>query len=192
MASGSEASTRRRRVVFVDRDGTLIPDFHYLTDPNRVEILRGVTQGIHRLRDAGFAVVCVTNQSGVARGLYPESTVLAIHERIQGRLQPAGASLDALYFCPHAPEAGCACRKPGTLLFSQAQSDLGLEFPGSAIIGDRWLDMEVGRSLGLFSILVPELGREAETEAEFSPGRAPPDSRATDFAAAAEQILRRM
>jgi histidinol-phosphate phosphatase family protein len=177
--------------VFVDRDGTLIPDFHYLTDPDRVEILKGVTSGIRRLREAGFAVVCVTNQSGIARKLYTEETVRRIHERIQQKLNAGGGSLDGLYFCPHAPEAGCACRKPGTLLFTQAREELGLEFRGSAIVGDRWLDMEVGRTLGLFSVLVPELGREVETEAEFVPGRALPAARTGDFAEAADRILER-
>ncbi|MCI4335466.1 MAG: HAD family hydrolase [Thermoplasmata archaeon] len=180
-----------RPVVYVDRDGTINPDFHYLAEPDRIEILEGVTRGIRELRDAGFCVVCVTNQSGVARGLYTEAIVESIHARIQQRLAMGGASIDRFYYCPHAPTEGCDCRKPGLGLFLQAERELGLRREGSAIIGDRWLDIAVGQRLGILRVLVPERGLEAETEAEFVGDRPRPDSTATNFLDAARYILDR-
>ncbi|MCI4346027.1 MAG: HAD-IIIA family hydrolase, partial [Thermoplasmata archaeon] len=136
MHSGAPPPTPAgRRVVYVDRDGTVNPDFHYLSDPDRVEILGGVTSGIRALRERGFVVVCTTNQSGIARGLYTAATVEAIHERIQTRLSAGGAHIDRFYYCPHRPEDGCACRKPGIDMFLTAERELGLLRPGSAIIG---------------------------------------------------------
>jgi D-glycero-D-manno-heptose 1,7-bisphosphate phosphatase len=186
-----EAPSRGRRVVYVDRDGTINPDFHYLSDPDRVEILEGVTQGVRELRGRGFTVVCTTNQSGIARGLYTATTVEAIHERIQQRLAAGGTKIDRFYYCPHRPEDSCRCRKPKLGMFHDAERELGLTREGSAIIGDRWLDISVGEQLGLQRILVPERGRAAETWAEFTPGRPRPEVVAIDFLAAARRVLDR-
>lgn len=179
-----------RPVVFVDRDGTLNPDFHYLADPERIELLPGVSRGVAELRAGGFAVVCVTNQSGVARGLYTRDTVERIHARIQERLARAGTQIDRFYYCPHAPADGCACRKPKLALFLEAERELGLGRDGSGIIGDRWLDISVGAQLGLRKVLVPERGVEAEALAEFLPGRPAPDYIATDFLDASRYLLK--
>ncbi|HEV2448816.1 MAG TPA: HAD family hydrolase [Thermoplasmata archaeon] len=189
-AAASEGR-RSRPVVYVDRDGTLNPDFHYLADPDRIELLPGVSQGIGELRAGGFAVVCVTNQSGVARGLYTRGTVELIHARIQARLARAGTEIDRFYYCPHAPADGCDCRKPKLALFLQAERELGLGRSGSGIIGDRWLDISVGAQLGLRKVLVPERGVEAETLAEFQPDRPAPDYVASDFLDAARYLLLR-
>jgi D-glycero-D-manno-heptose 1,7-bisphosphate phosphatase len=180
-----------RRAVFVDRDGTLNPDLHYLSDAARVEVFRGVGEGLRLLRAHGYLVVCVTNQSGIERGFYTDRDVEAIHERIRTLLAKEGASIDRFYYCPHAPEAHCQCRKPGTELFERARRDFGIDFPSSAIVGDRSLDIEAGERLGLLTALVPAPGHEAETTAELREHRAVPDLIAPSFRAAALHVLHR-
>lgn len=165
-----------RRAVFVDRDGTLNVDTHYLPGPEKVELHAGVSRGVALLRSHDFLVVVVTNQSGIARGFYTRQAVEEIHRRIQDLLASAGTRVDAFYYCPHAPQDGCACRKPGTALFAQAARDLGIDLPSSAIIGDRMLDVDAGAKLGLTTVYVPEPGalerypeerRRARTEADI-------------------------
>jgi histidinol-phosphate phosphatase family protein len=187
--SGPSADTSSRPAVFVDRDGTLNPDFHYLSDPDRYEFLPGVMQGLRLLREHGYRVICVTNQSGIGRGFFTEETLRTIHDRINGRLTRSGAAIDAFYYCPHRPEEGCACRKPGTELFLRAARDHHLDLSNSAIIGDRALDMEVGASLRLASVFVPERGLERMMEAELEERKARPDFRAGTFLGAALQLL---
>ncbi|HTP55565.1 MAG TPA: HAD family hydrolase, partial [Thermoplasmata archaeon] len=138
----------------MDRDGTLNPDLHYLKDAARLELFRGVGESLRLAIDRGWLVVCVTNQSGVERGFYTEEDVARIHERLNALLLPAGARVDAFYHCPHAPERGCACRKPGTELFERAARDWGIDLAASAIVGDRVLDAEAGKKLGLLTALV--------------------------------------
>lgn len=178
-----------RRAVFVDRDGTLNPDLHYLADPARLELYRGVPEAIGLLRRHGFRVICVTNQSGVERGFYTADDVDRIHARLQELLARGGSTIDAFYYCPHAPERGCACRKPGTELFERAERDLGLQFPGSAVIGDRDLDIEAGERLGLLTVLVPQVGHERETAREMAASGAHSDLTAPNFRSAVQRIL---
>jgi len=178
-----------RRAVFTDRDGTLNPDFHYLSDPDRYEFLPGVVEGIRLLREHGFLVVCVTNQSGVGRGFFTLDRLEEIHLRIQDRLRAQGTEIDAFYYCPHRPEEGCRCRKPSTELFERAASEWEIDLGGSAIIGDRYLDMQVGERLGLMSVFVPERGMERAFEAELVEHGVAPDLRAASFLGAALQIL---
>jgi len=180
-----------RRAVFVDRDGTLNPDLKYLADANRLDLYRGVADGLRLLADHGYAIVCVTNQSGIERGLYTEEDVTRIHARVNALLAPKGARVDRFYYCPHAPESGCACRKPGTLLFERARSDLGLAFEASAIIGDRVLDVEAGQRLGLLTVLLPSRGHESEVREEMTSHRVVADLVAPSFLGAAVRILAR-
>lgn len=181
----------RRRAVFVDRDGTLNPDLKYLADPARVELFQGVAEGLRWLRSFGYRVICVTNQSGIDRGFYRREDVDRIHERISQKLQSAGAQIDAFYYCPHAPERGCACRKPGTLLFEEARAEWGLDLATSAIIGDRALDVEAGEKLGLLTAVVMSPGHADEVEQELRERRATPDIRALSFAGAVRRLLHR-
>ncbi len=178
-----------RRAVFTDRDGTLNPDFHYLSDPERYEFLPGVTEGIRRLREHGFLVICVTNQSGVGRGFFTAERLEEIHRRIEQRLERAGTRLDAFYYCPHLPEDRCACRKPGTELFERASREFHIDLKSSAILGDRFLDILVGARLGMTSVLIPERGMEREIETELKANRAVPDLRAGTFLGAVDQLL---
>ncbi len=196
MAEGSprgsgDAATPHRRAIFVDRDGTLIPDLRYLDDAERVEVFRGVAEGIRWLRAHGYLIVCVTNQSGVERGFYSVDDVERIHRRLNERLEAGGARIDAFYYCPHAPETGCPCRKPGTLLFERARDDWGIGFAASAIIGDRALDVIAGERLGLLTAVVMSPGHVDEVERELTEQRAEPDLKALSFLGATRRILGR-
>jgi D-glycero-D-manno-heptose 1,7-bisphosphate phosphatase len=180
-----------RRALFVDRDGTLNPDLHYLKEAERVELFRGVGDALSLAHDHGFLVVCVTNQSGVERGLYTDGDVERIHARLNELLRPHRARIDAFYYCPHAPEHGCACRKPGTLLFEQARDAWNIDFGSSAIVGDRGLDIEAGRRLGLVTAIVPRPGREAAADAELAERGISSDIVASTFENAVLRILNR-
>ena len=180
-----------RRALFVDRDGTLNPDLHYLKDSDRLELFRGVGSALRLVRERGDLVVCVTNQSGIDRGLYTPEDVQRIHQRLNELLGRAGARVDAFYFCPHAPERGCACRKPGTELFERARADLGLDLGASAFIGDRLVDIEAGRRLGVLTALVRTPGHEAEVDAELARAHAVADVAADSFAGAVHRLLSR-
>jgi D-glycero-D-manno-heptose 1,7-bisphosphate phosphatase len=169
----------------------MMPDFHYLADPEGTEVSSGVGDALRLFRQHGYLVVCVTNQSGVGRGLYTEQTVHQIHQRLNEKLRPYRAAVDAFYYCPHRPEQQCACRKPGTALFLRAAEDWAIDFPTSAIVGDRLMDVEAGTSLGLFTVLIPEVAHESLVEKEFSERGIRPDVRVSSFGAAAAAVLHR-
>jgi D-glycero-D-manno-heptose 1,7-bisphosphate phosphatase len=180
-----------RRALFVDRDGTLNPDLHYLKDASRIELFRGVGDALSLTREHGFLTICVTNQSGVERGLYTDEDVVRIHARLNQLLRPHRARIDAFYYCPHAPEHHCACRKPGTLLFERARDAWNIDLGASAIIGDRGLDVEAGHRLGMLTAIVPRPGLEAAAEAELAERRVRADLTASTFGNAALRILSR-
>ena len=144
------------RAVFLDRDGTIIEDVGYLSDPGRVRLLPGAAEAIRRLNEHRFLAVVVTNQSGIARGLLSESDYEATQDRLDQLLASQGARLDAHYFCPHLPEVNgsCDCRKPGTLLYRQAAASLGIDLAKSWWVGDRLRDVLPGESFGGRGILV--------------------------------------
>jgi histidinol-phosphate phosphatase family protein len=182
---------RSARALFVDRDGTLVPDLHYLAEPARLEVYRGVVEGLRLAHDHGYQVICVTNQSGIERGLYSHETVEAIHHRLNELLGRAGAHVDGFYYCPHAPETGCPCRKPGTELFDRARSDRGINLGSSAIVGDRWLDIEAGRRVGMLTALVPPIGHEREVMEEMQERHLISDILASSFRTAVMRVLAR-
>lgn len=178
-----------RRALFVDRDGTLIPDLHYLKEAERLELFRGVGDALSLARDHGFLVVCVTNQSGVERGFYTREDVERIHRRLNELLRPHRAQVDAFYYCPHVPESHCECRKPGTLLFRKARDDWNIDFATSAIVGDRDLDVEAGRELGLLTAVVATPGHEDDPSDRRLKGDAEGDVNARSFSLAVLRIL---
>lgn len=140
--------------VFLDRDGTIVADKHYLADPAGLELLPNALEGLRELRALGARLVVVTNQSGVGRGYFPAETVDRMHERLRELLAEGGVELDGLYVCPHAPDAGCDCRKPASGLFVQAAAELGLDLGESFVLGDKPADVEAGRRIGATPILI--------------------------------------
>jgi histidinol-phosphate phosphatase family protein len=180
-----------RRALFLDRDGTLNPDLHYLKEAERIELFRGVGRALALAREHGYLLVCVTNQSGVSRGHYTDADVAKIHATLNSRLAPYGGHLDAFYYCPHAPDDRCRCRKPKTGLFEDAQRDWNIDFAGSAIVGDRALDVEAGRTLGLLTALVVRPGHETEATAELAERGIAPEIFARSFEPAVTRILAR-
>jgi len=147
---------RGRPAVFLDRDGTLIAEKEYLADPAGVVLLEGVPEALKRLREAGFALVVVTNQSGIARGLYSLADYHAVAQRLDEVLSREGAQPDATYFCPHHPDftGPCVCRKPGLGMYRQAAVELGLDLKGSFYVGDRTKDVLPAIELGGRGIMV--------------------------------------
>ena len=145
-----------RPAAFLDRDGTIIEDIGYVADPDLVRLLPGAAPGIRRLREVGFAVIVVTNQSGIARGLLTVDDYERVHDRMIDLLARDGAHIDGSYYCPHHPDAGspCDCRKPGTLLFRQAAADHDIDLRRSLYVGDRWRDVEPALTLGGRGVLV--------------------------------------
>ena len=153
--------TGKRRAVFLDRDGTINVEKSYLHKIDDFEFISGVPEAIKSLKDAGFLVIVVSNQSGIARGYFNEKAVEALNRHIQKELADYGTSIDAFYFCPHHPEKGigdykivCDCRKgaPGMLL--QAAVEHGIDLQRSFMIGDKLADIEAGQRAGCRSVLV--------------------------------------
>jgi D-glycero-D-manno-heptose 1,7-bisphosphate phosphatase len=147
--------------VFLDRDGTLIEEVGYLDRPERVALYPWTTAAIRALNQAGVRVVLITNQSGVARGFFPEAVVQRVHAHIAGLLGAGGARIDAYYYCPHHPDGKvpeysrpCDCRKPGRGLVDKAVRELGVDPLRSFSVGDRWLDIALARTVGARGILV--------------------------------------
>lgn len=136
------------RAAFLDRDDTIIRNIPYLTDPNRVELMSGALEGLRLLRDAGYLLIMVSNQSLVNRGVGTHEDVDAVNERMQSLLQEHGVALDHLYYCTHIPEDECECRKPNPGLLLQAAKDLALDLTASLMFGDKESDVEAGRRVG--------------------------------------------
>ena len=156
--------------VFLDRDGTLIEEHGYLDRLELIEPFPWTPEALRRLRSAGYALVLVTNQAGVARGLFDETFVRKAHDHLATLLAREGVELDGYYYCPHHPDGSvpayrrqCRCRKPGPGMVEQAASDLGLDVARSFVIGDKWLDVELAANAGARGILV-RTGYGAGTE----------------------------
>ena len=150
-----------RRLALLDRDGTIIVEKKFLADPEGVELVPGAAAAIRRLNDAGWLVAIVTNQSGVGRGYYTLPQMHATNARVVEVLARAGARIDTVEFCPHHPLAGdpvlrrvCDCRKPRPGQAFAAACHLGASVTGSVTVGDRLVDVNLGRGLGAFGVLV--------------------------------------
>ena len=149
--------TRARPAVFLDRDGTLIKDWHFIGEPEQVELLEGAAGAVRRLNEAGWPVIIVTNQSGIARGYFTESDYHNVRERLNALLADGGARVDASYMCPHHPDFSgpCECRKPGTLLFRRAVQEHALDPKRSWYIGDKLRDVRPAGELGGNGVMIP-------------------------------------
>lgn len=141
-------------MIAIDRDGTLIHECEYLNDPGQIRFLRGVYGGLKRLRRAGFRVVVVSNQAGVGRGLISPAQLAKVNERFLKLLKSHHAPIDGYYWCPHAPSAGCTCRKPRTGMLKMASKKLRYPWKGAISIGDRPTDVELGQRAGGRGVLV--------------------------------------
>jgi D-glycero-D-manno-heptose 1,7-bisphosphate phosphatase len=144
----------KRRFVILDRDGTIIVERHYLSDPDQVELLPDVANGLRAMQKMGLGLVVVTNQSGIGRGFFDEARLQAIHRRMNDLLDAEGVTLDALYFCPHVPEDECACRKPLPGLIELAAAELDFAPQACFVIGDKACDIELGQRVGATTFLV--------------------------------------
>jgi D-glycero-D-manno-heptose 1,7-bisphosphate phosphatase len=143
--------------LFIDRDGTLIADAHYLADASRVQLLPGASTAVARANAAQVPVVVVTNQSGIARGLITTAQYEAVRDQTNALLSSNGAAVLATYHCPHwgHPKEPCECRKPGLGMYREAAAAYQLDLMRSAYIGDRWRDVQPALATGGIGILVP-------------------------------------
>jgi D-glycero-D-manno-heptose 1,7-bisphosphate phosphatase len=146
---------------FLDRDGVIIEEVHYLSDPAQVRLLPGAAEAIARLNVVGIPVVVATNQAGVAHGYFPEARVAEVHQRLDELLAARGALVNRYYYCPHHPAASiaqyraeCACRKPAAGMLLRAAAELDLDLPQSYLVGDRLSDIEAGIRAGCQVVLV--------------------------------------
>lgn len=181
------------RTVFLDRDGTLNREIGFVTSPDQVDLLPGVPAAVRRLHDAGCRLVVVTNQSGIARGLYSQRDLAAVHAKMHRAL---GGLVDAWLHCPHHPDGAhgyggaCPCRKPAAGLLHQARELLGVGFDGGALIGDSARDLAMARGLPLRTVLVHS-GKPADDErSRLREHGLVPDHEAADLPAAADWLLR--
>ena len=191
MAPPGSPPRARRPAVFLDRDGTILREFDYLADPDGVELIAGAAEAIRALSEAGFAVVCVTNQSGVARGLLDLGTLARIHERMGALLAEHGARLDAIESCPHHPDhdgVDSPRRKPRPGMLLDAARALDLDPVRSWTVGDAERDVRAGELAGGRGILVAT-GKGEREFARAAAAGSPPRAYARDLAEAARRIL---
>lgn len=180
--------------VFLDRDGTVNTEEDYLSRVESVRLEKNAAEGLKLLQNAGFLLVVVTNQSGVARGLFDEAAVAAVNERLADILAENGVKIDAFYYCPHHPEGTmaqyareCNCRKPASGMFRAAARDLDIDLAASYTVGDRARDLQAGRNVGTGTVLV-RTGYGLNTVKELDPSQSP-DYVADDLKSAAAWIL---
>lgn len=166
-----------KRAVFLDRDGTLNVDVGYLHRLEDLELFPWTADALRLLKRAGYALVVVTNQSGIAHGLIDPGFIQICHDEMRRRLQAGGADLDAMYYCTHHPRGAikelavdCRCRKPHPGMVEDAVRDLGVDPTQSWVVGDKWLDVDLGHAVGAKSILV-RTGWGAEQEQRRKPGQ---------------------
>lgn len=150
----SHSGMTSKPIIALDRDGTLIEEGDYLTDPRRVKFLPGAIQGIKRLKKAGFPVVVISNQSGLARGFITPDQLKRVNQRFLSLLKRNKVSLDGYFWCPHAPGDRCSCRKPKLGMLKQAAHELKQSWRGAFSVGDRPSDVLIGQRAGGKGILV--------------------------------------
>ena len=145
---------RLRRFAVLDRDGTIIEECFYLSDPDQVKLIPGAAEALRDLKQLGLGLVVITNQSAISRGFLDEDQLKRIHDRLVRVLEAEEVHLDGLYFCPHKPEDGCLCRKPKAGLLQKAAEELHFDLEQSIVIGDKISDIEMGRRVNATTILV--------------------------------------
>jgi D-glycero-D-manno-heptose 1,7-bisphosphate phosphatase len=188
-------STETRPAVFLDRDGTINVEVGYLWRPEAFRLIDGSADAIRRLNEAGFLVVVVSNQSGVARGYFGEEAVAKVNETMARELERLGAHLDAIYYCPHYPDGAveeyrrdCDCRKPSPGMVRRAQQAFDIDVVRSYVVGDHRGDIELAKNVGARSILVVT-GHGAQEIEKLKAERIEPDFVADNLAEAVDHIL---
>jgi D-glycero-D-manno-heptose 1,7-bisphosphate phosphatase len=155
------------KVVILDRDGTVVVDRHYLSEPADLELLPGAAEGLRQLYEDGYKLIVITNQSGVGRGFFSLQRLQEIHDRFRDMVSAAGARLEEIYFCPHVPADDCACRKPRIGLLMRAALEFNFDPAHSIVVGDKISDVDFGRRAGATTILIaPE---NTTIQGELSP-----------------------
>ncbi|PYS99581.1 MAG: HAD family hydrolase [Acidobacteria bacterium] len=144
-------TSEAQKAAFIDRDGTLIEEVNFLSSVDELRVFPYTFEAVKCLKDAGYLVIVVTNQSGIGRGIYDEKAMQAIHEAMQSQLDNM---IDAFYFCPHLPCDGCSCRKPGLGMIESAMKDFAIDLPNSWMIGDKKIDVETGQKAGTRTAMV--------------------------------------
>jgi D-glycero-D-manno-heptose 1,7-bisphosphate phosphatase len=174
------------KLVILDRDGTINHDSDdYIKSPEEWRPIKGSLEGIARLTQAGYRVVVATNQSGIARGLFDTRTLLAIHDTLLRALAQLGGRIDAFFFCPHAAEAGCQCRKPQPGMLLEVARRFNVSLDDTYMVGDALRDLEAAAAAGARPVLVLT-GKGTRTRSE---GKLPPGTRIfPDLAAFAEHL----
>jgi D-glycero-D-manno-heptose 1,7-bisphosphate phosphatase len=184
------------RAVFLDRDGTINEEVGYVNHIERFVLLPRVAQAIRILNQHGWKAVVVTNQSGVARGYFPESLIQRVHQKMQDLLRKEGAHFDGIYYCPHHPDIGvppyrqkCRCRKPAPGLIEGAVKALDIDCAQSYMVGDRGVDIEFAHQIGVKAILVLTGYGKGEWEYFGDQWKVRPDHVAEDLFEAVRWIL---
>lgn len=169
---GWRSMSARPKAAFIDRDGVINVERHYVHRIEDFELLPGVAQGLRRLREAGYQLVVVTNQAGIARGYYDEAALHTLHAHMRQLLADQGVTLDAIYFCPHHPQGQvaalaveCDCRKPAPGMLLQAARDLDLDLAASVLVGDKLSDIQAGQRAGVGRTAVVDSGHRVEADA---------------------------
>jgi len=154
----------KKKAIFMDRDGTLIEEVNFLERVEDLRLFSYTVDSLRILKENGYSIFVVTNQSGIARGIYDEDAMHSIHEAIEER---CGNLIDGFYFCPHMPDAGCECRKPRLGMLEKVQKDFEIDMENSWMIGDKLLDIETGFAAGIKTALV-RTGYGAKDENELN------------------------
>jgi D-glycero-D-manno-heptose 1,7-bisphosphate phosphatase len=187
------------QAVFLDRDGTVSEEVGYVNHLDRFRVFPWAAQAIRLLNQTQLRVILITNQSGVARGYFPESLVQEIHQRLQEELALGGAILDGVYYCPHHPEGSvapyrmrCSCRKPSTGMLESAARDHDLDLSSCFVVGDRYQDLEMGFRVNARTILVASGYGKGEIRYHQDSWSRQPDFIGADLLQAAQWILRQV
>ncbi len=186
----------KRPAVFIDRDGTMTVEGGYINHPSRLQLIRGTAEAVRMLNENGIFAVVTTNQAGVARGYFTEDMIGVVHDRLCSMLEKKGATLDAIYYCPHHPREGgpgykldCNCRKPKPGMIEQACRELPIDLSRSYMVGDKISDSEFGHGLGVRTVMVLTGYGRGEHEYQRQDWKDTPDHIAKDLRAAVAWIL---
>ena len=184
------------KAAFLDRDGTIIVEKGYLSDSAQIELIPGSAAAIRRLNKAGYLVFGLSNQSGVARGFFTVQAVLSVNRRVMEMVSKEGAKIEEIYFCPHHPQGTvaeyavtCECRKPATGMVEKVKGKYTIEPAKTLVIGDKCVDVELGRAIGARSALVKTGFGISEMEKIRSDGLIEPDVYAKDLSEAVELLI---